>query len=223
VLVPIQSARRHIKKRCVRFVEVMNRKKAMSTANGATQMMQELLQQSNIKTPPPQYALVDLNSLYSLTEKLTCPWCHNKIRVQRVSKNQLVFTLRVYCVECPFEVHQKSSPLVKAPSRKRRQPDIQLRLATAAQIAGLKYAQFSQFLDLLGVNPPAETAWQGVSDIVFDSVEKITIKSMQNARETARTDNDLWVIIDCRWASRGHNSEQATVLVMDGNQDKVLR
>jgi len=99
VLGPIQSARRHIKKPCVCFEEVINRRKvSMSNAkNRATQMMLELLQ-SNVTTPAPQYALVDLNSLYSLTEKLTCPWCHNKIRVQRVSKNQLVFTLRVYCV-----------------------------------------------------------------------------------------------------------------------------
>jgi len=57
---------------------------------------------------------------------LNCPWCNNKIKVERVSKNKLAFTFHVYCAKCPFEVRQKSSPLVKAPSRKRRQPDIQL-------------------------------------------------------------------------------------------------
>jgi len=30
------------------------------------------------------------------------------------------------------------------------------------------------------------------------------------------------MVIDCRWASRGFNSEQATVYVLDGTQDKVI-
>jgi len=95
---------------------------------------------------------------------------------------------------CPFELIQPSSPSVKIPSRLWRQPDIQLRLPAAAQSVGLKYAQAAQFLELLGLQPPAESA----------------IRSMQKVREIAKKDNDLWVIIDCRWASRGFNSEQAS-------------
>jgi len=210
-----QSARRHIKAPCPRFTDFINKLKAVDSVPC-----------TNVPIPlvidPPQYAMIDLNSLYSLVEKLSCPWCHNTVSVDNNSKNTLAFTLRVHCTRCPFEVVQKSSPLIKVPSQARKQPDIQLRLPTTAQIAGIKYAQLSRFLDLLGVNPPAESSWQHVSDLVFDSVEKVTIKSMQKAQEAAHADEDLWVIVDCRWASRGYNSEQATVLVMDGKHDKVI-
>jgi len=211
-----RSSWRHITNPCPRFAEVIAKAKEQQTQT----------QSSNTDitsySPAPLYCIMDINTLISGMEKLRCHSCNSFVKIERGIKNTLAFTLRIYCPKCPFELQQQSSPLIKVPSRDRKQRDIQVRLPATAQIAGLKYAQASQFLTLLGVNPPAETTWQGVSDLVFDSVEKLTMKSMQKAREVARQDNNLWVIIDCRWASRGHNSEQATVLVMDGSQDKVL-
>jgi len=129
-----------------------------------------------------------------------CPGCFVVLKTARSAKRHI----KIPCARfAEVEVVHRSSPLIKPSDYNRSQPDIQIRFATAAQLAGLKYAQVSQFLDLLGVNPPAATTWQSVSDLVFDSVEKITLKTMEKAREIARNDNDLWVIIDCRWASRG--------------------
>jgi len=44
---------------------------------------------------------------------------------------------------------------------------------------------------------------------------------MKREIEEARLDDELWVIMDCRWASRGYNSEQGTIFVMNGRRDKV--
>jgi len=45
---------------------------------------------------------------------------------------------------------------------------------------------------------------------------------MKAAEELKKDTGDSWIIIDCRWASRGYNSEQATVYIIDGKRDKVL-
>jgi len=214
VLTTAQSARRHIKTPCARFAEVIVKARANITAQKSTAV--------TTLSQPPLYSFIDLNKLKSDIEKLCCPHCQSPVHLDTGQKNSPAFTMRYHCVKCPFEFASKSSPLVKSPSRSHSQPDIQLRLPAVAQTVGLKYAQMSRFLYLLGINPPAKTSWQRASDLVFDSVEKITLKSMQKAQEVAKNDTDLWVIIDCRWASRGYNSEQATVLIIDGKQDKVL-
>jgi len=46
---------------------------------------------------------------------------------------------------------------------------------------------------------------------------------MVKARNELKQTNDkAWIILDCRWASRGFNSEQATVYCIDGRMDKVI-
>jgi len=45
---------------------------------------------------------------------------------------------------------------------------------------------------------------------------------MNKAKEESKLDPELWFIMDCRWASRGYNSEHATVYILDGKKDKVL-
>lgn len=97
-----------------------------------------------------------------------------------------------------------------------------MRLPAAAQICGVKHQQLHEFLDLVGTNSPTAPVWQRVSDKVFPAVETSALASMQKAIAKAKEEPDLWVILDCRWASRGYNSEHATVFCMDGNTDKVL-
>jgi len=64
---------------------------------------------------------------------------------------------------------EHSSPPIKIPSRKRKQPDIHFRLPAAAQTVGLKHSMLSEFLDLFGIHPGSPGAWQSVSDITFDA------------------------------------------------------
>jgi len=76
-------------------------------------------------------------------------------------------------------------------------------------------------LNFLGIGGLQPSTWQAALEDIYISTEKVALDSTKQIIDEARNDENLVVLTDCM-ASRGHNSEQATVFLMDGGRDKVL-
>jgi len=149
---------------------------------------------------PPQYKIVDLNLLENLITKLACLLCSSNVSFSKSITNKLLFKYTVSC-NCGFTTTSQSSPKIpnKSDDDMSIVYDINQRLSSTAQIVGLKYKQMSEFLNLLGVGCISGSTWQRISNTVFHAVESVATDSMKKSFLDAKINQDLWIIVDCRW------------------------
>jgi len=133
----------------------------------------------------------------------------------------LIYKLIISCFSCRASIGL-SSRIIKVSHRRGKQYDLQYRVPISAQIAGIKRQQFTDFLNLMGIGGMFPKCWQNASKDLYKSTETVALSSTRRVIEAAQNDDNLCVITDCRWDSRGFNSEHATVFLMDAGTDKIL-
>lgn len=163
---------------------------------------------------------MSVGEIVLLLERQRCVGCEGRLKITKINGNGAL-TVVMKCVECKEVNTWASSPKIVSYQYKNIYVHT-ARVVVAAILSGLTYRMFAESHDLAGEQHLGEYQWAVWEERVGKAVVELLEVSERNARKEHIVDNKIKGTVDCRWSSRGHNAEEATVILCDVASGKVL-